>query len=526
MITIGIDLDNTIINYDLAFSHESARLGFTSKDLSMNKAKIKKHVLTLSNGQKKWEILQGKVYSSGLKKACLNHGFLRFVHRLSAREIKCTIVSHKTRHAHHCLKKIDIRQLALNFLKEKLILNSKKELITDIYFTDTLEAKVLLIKKLKFNYFIDDLLKVFKHKDFPTCTEKILYSSEKNNQLNINRFCSFDKIASFIIGNWKIQDLSSIPVTFKKISNIVGKGNSKVFKLTGTDDKLYFMKVYPFDINHNRIFSEFNGLTEISNITKSVVKPVFLEKNLNLAIYEWINGDKVINPSSSDVDQAISFLNIINNNKDNKMFKIFPKASAACFCRKDIELQIHNRVLSLYQANNTLINEFINLKVKRSLEKLVDRAMFYEKKFKFSKILPKSKHILSPSDFGFHNVLKKKNGELIFFDFEYFGWDDPIKLISDFYFHPAMNLSDKLKSYWVEESCRIFSIQKRERLIAYMPLFGICWVLIRLNNFIDAFWNKRVDANSKLINHRKEILDKDLLNASQFLDRINHKFLD
>ena len=89
-----------------------------------------------------------------------------------------------------------------------------------------------------------------------------------------------------------------------------------------------------------------------------------------------------------------------------------------------------------------------------------------------------------------------------------------------------MNLSDKQKSYWVEESCRIFSIHKRERLIAYMPLFGICWVLIRLNNFIDAFWNKRVDANSKLINHRKDILNKDLLNASQLLDSINHQFLD
>ena len=38
---------------------------------------------------------------------------------------------------------------------------------------------------------------------------------------------------------------------------------------------------------------------------------------------------------------------------------------------------------------------------------------------------------LSPSDFGLHNALRGQDGQLRFVDFEYFGWDDPVKLVSD-----------------------------------------------------------------------------------------------
>src|SRR5207248_1561644 len=44
---------------------------------------------------------------------------------------------------------------------------------------------------------------------------------------------------------------------------------------------------------------------------------------------------------------------------------------------------------------------------------------------------------LSPSDFGFHNALRRPNGQLAFLDLEYFGWDDPAKTICDFLLHPG-----------------------------------------------------------------------------------------
>src|SRR5260370_15342476 len=45
---------------------------------------------------------------------------------------------------------------------------------------------------------------------------------------------------------------------------------------------------------------------------------------------------------------------------------------------------------------------------------------------------------LSPSDFGFHNALRTGDGCTRFFDFEYAGWDDPARMVCDFFCQPAV----------------------------------------------------------------------------------------
>ena len=69
--------------------------------------------------------------------------------------------------------------------------------------------------------------------------------------------------------------------------------------------------------------------------------------------------------------------------------------------------------------------------------------------------LKKKKRILSPSDFGC-NSLATKNKKLYFIDFDYFGWDDPVKLVADFYWHPGMNLNSSLKKLWLNKATKIF----------------------------------------------------------------------
>src|SRR5207244_2165634 len=100
---------------------------------------------------------------------------------------------------------------------------------------------------------------------------------------------------------------------------------------------------------------------------------------------------------------------------------------------------------------------------------------------------------LSPSDFGFHNALKKKDGTIVFLDFEYFGWDDPAKMISDFILHPAMHLSEDLKKYFVRGMQKIFLPQEdlRARLRIVYPLFAMKWCLIFLNEFCSPDFSRR-----------------------------------
>ena len=70
-----------------------------------------------------------------------------------------------------------------------------------------------------------------------------------------------------------------------------------------------------------------------------------------------------------------------------------------------------------------------------------------KKNYQYSQ-LDKKLLIASPSDFGFHNMRYNKN-KLFFFDFEYFGLDDPCKLFLDFVFLSTIYFNVKSKKNMV-----------------------------------------------------------------------------
>ena len=66
-------------------------------------------------------------------------------------------------------------------------------------------------------------------------------------------------------------------------------------------------------------------------------------------------------------------------------------------------------------------------------------------------IIPRQDRVLSPSDFGFHNALERPDSQLTFVDFEYFGWDDPAKMLSDFLLHPAVDIGHELRQRFLDD---------------------------------------------------------------------------
>ena len=120
--------------------------------------------------------------------------------------------------------------------------------------------------------------------------------------------------------------------------------------------------------------------------------------------------------------------------------------------------------------------------------------------------------ILSPSDFGLHNTISQKN-KLYFLDFEYFGWDDPIKLICDFFWHPGNNMSKKLKKRFLNKVINLFSKNYKNfenKLYVLLPLYGLRWSLIILNCF--------VKKNLK----NKTLETRQLRKAKKILNRVSH----
>ncbi len=124
---------------------------------------------------------------------------------------------------------------------------------------------------------------------------------------------------------------------------------------------------------------------------------------------------------------------------------------------------------------------------------------------------------LSPSDFSFHNALRRADGGLAFLDFEYFGWDDPVKLVSDFLWHPAMTLSAAQASRFARGAHELFAAQDAtygSRLRAYFPLFGLKWCTIMLNEFVADDWNRRQFAGQQ---RKRERVKAEQLHKSRAL---------
>lgn len=100
---------------------------------------------------------------------------------------------------------------------------------------------------------------------------------------------------------------------------------------------------------------------------------------------------------------------------------------------------------------------------------------------------------VSPSDFGFHNALARPSGEVCFIDFEYAGWDDPAKMVGDFFSHPAVPVDrsyfDEFVRMTMGFSPHSKSLEARARLL--FPVFQTKWCCIILNDFIPVSSERR-----------------------------------
>ena len=192
---VGIDLDNTIINYNNAFSYAAIKFNLLTEDwLKSNlllgngistKNLIKIAILNKEDGQKNWEFLQGQVYGNFIQYAEIFPGVANFLFHCFNRGIKVFIVSHKTEFGHHDKSATPLRKAAIKFLKEKKILNidySPSE--KDVFYFDTRQKKVNKIDVLNCNYFIDDFLalKTATSEDNRTGIDKLI--SNNFTQLN------------------------------------------------------------------------------------------------------------------------------------------------------------------------------------------------------------------------------------------------------------------------------------------------------------------------------------------------------
>ena len=313
--------------------------------------------------------------------------------------------------------------------------------------------------------------------------------------------------------------------------SIKGGRNSRVYKLEMENGENFVAKFYFSDKSDSRErlgveFSSFQFLWEKG--IRCIPQPLIKEHTNQCAIYEYISGKNFDGRliATSDIDQLLDFFNRLQIIKKNVEPDQFPKASEACFSMEEIFDNIERRKQKLENIDNNDLRGFLKDEFNPFMRELSDwcKGQVLRQKISFAESIPFDKRVLSPSDFGFHNAIKRGNEQIVFFDFEYFGWDDPAKTISDFLLHPAMNLTEETKKHFLKRILPMCSDNHDffQRLKIVYPLFGMKWCLIFLNEFLSLDLSRRLFANHQIFEER--LLKEQLGKAKNMLQKMKDTY--
>ena len=194
---IGFDLDNTIICYDSSFAKCGIDLGYFPSNFTGSKAEVKRELISRVNGHNQWEKLQGLVYGKHIGYAEIFPGFMDLLDVLKRdQNVEIKIISHKTIYAHQDSSKTELRKSAKNFLKRHKIISGDYLSCEQIIFCSTLDEKIEQIVSQNCEIFVDDLCKVFNHRNFPKDCRKILF---RENSSVIESYANWSSIQRVLI---------------------------------------------------------------------------------------------------------------------------------------------------------------------------------------------------------------------------------------------------------------------------------------------------------------------------------------
>ena len=177
---IGIDLDNTLIDYDRLFGSLAVEQGLLDREDAASKLAVRDLLRSRPGGEEQWRALQRLAYGPRILEAEIASGACAFLERLAEAGGRAVIVSHKTRTPNY-LPEPDFHEAALGFLEENRLLVPHTP-IERAHFQATRPGKAGLVAELGCTHFIDDLVEVFAEPAFPRGVLRILYRSAPPGQ--------------------------------------------------------------------------------------------------------------------------------------------------------------------------------------------------------------------------------------------------------------------------------------------------------------------------------------------------------
>jgi len=289
----------------------------------------------------------------------------------------------------------------------------------------------------------------------------------------------------------------------REIVPLAGGANNRVARLD-TETDSYLVKSYfrhpddPRDrLGAEYAFSQFAWNQGV----RCIPRPVACDMEAGLALFEFIAGTSLAGCTigRAEVDQALAFFRGLNRSSKEPDAARLPRASESCLSLNDHFHTVSRRVERLQniagEADVDRAAAVFAADLAAAWERIQAkaRATAASSCLPTEPPLPAGERCLSPSDFGFHNAIRAADGLLRFIDFEYAGWDDPAKLICDFFCQPAVPAPIEWFDGFAGSVANAFPSSGIHvaRASLLLPVYRVKWVCIMLNEFLPVGGRRR-----------------------------------
>jgi hypothetical protein len=296
------------------------------------------------------------------------------------------------------------------------------------------------------------------------------------------------------------------------VTPILGGGNNRLFRVQ-TEQGAVVVKTYFHhpDDPRDRLGAEF-GFSQFAwtHGLRNIPQPLAADAGEHVAVYGFVAGHPPASAGESAVAQALAFLARLNAQR--AYGDRLPNASEACFSLDEHLERVDARVTRLCGVEDERARLLVSRTVLPAWRDVRTHAVAAAQRQGVAPTgtLPIADRCISPSDFGFHNALVDDSGQYSFLDFEYAGWDDPAKLVSDFFCQPACPVP---LTYFEAVVARISNWFHEPAWHAWRmrwlwPVYQLKWACIMLNEFLPMAGSRRLFAGRDTLQGASQRLER------------------
>lgn len=326
--------------------------------------------------------------------------------------------------------------------------------------------------------------------------------------------------------NLTAQLKEKLSFEIKSVTEIKAGHNNKLFQVKSENKKVLLVKFYHQD-NIDRLQREFGAISFLREKGfTNIPTTYFNNSKYSYAVYSYEKGiSKNSNElTKKDLDEILSFIIKLQKFTKENVEVNFPFGIKSCVSVKGNIDNINHRLKEFlgYVRSKELhpeaVKQLKGIDPQKIIQKLLEKTLKNIETDLINYRLKQGELRLSPIDLGPHNIIFRPNNTLCFIDFEYFGWNDPVRIVVGFVNHDSnSSLPIGKKKYFVESylqrtclsenTLRRFDIVTRLNQIEWLTVYlsSIGSRKIESRKFADTNFEEETYIKEQIIKFRKKL---------------------